>query len=157
MANARWCAYPVRRSRLALAAIAVMVSTFLIGCVRESAPKAPWVLVLDNGRAVVGLDTSRLVRDSVGAHVWIRVDMPPQPLPGDSTQIFVRLEANEVVDCHGRRVQDERVVLRNAAQDSIAGWTVRTPVWKSYNEQGMTVYLFDPLCATLGRLAQHTA
>jgi hypothetical protein len=119
----------------------------------HAAAPSRWVQLVANGRITASLDTSTVRHDSLGTLVLVRFDYAePEPVPGDSTASFDRMEAHLRVRCAQRQAQsvDMRLVPTDQAR---AGQFKFEPVgtgeWQPFERHDLTPAVFDPLCKQL--------
>ena len=122
---------------------------------REGQATAPsrWVQLVANDRITASLDTSAVRRDSTGTLVLVRFDYAaPEPVPGDSTATFDRMETHLRVRCAQRQAQsvDMRLVPTDQARAAQFKFEpVGTGEWQPFESHDLTPYVFDPLCKQL--------
>ena len=152
-----------RRPGLLLSLAATVGATVAILACAASEPAyarftAPWARFIDPGNAedmTGAYDTSRLVVQGDTVEVWMRFQYAnPQPFPGDAARTFSVLETHQVVRCAAGQTSDIRMLLRDAADDSVGGYTTPSPRWIPFTEHGLSDRVLIRLCRAVpgGRL-----
>ena len=131
--------------------VALLVACFASACSARGAPlPQPWYTFIQSDSLSAGYDTSRLSSVGTTTDVWIRmVPRTAQPLPNDSSVRYATSDAEERVNCRAHSVQDVRILLRDAAGDSVAGYTAPTADPVDFARHPLSERILVPLCQSL--------
>jgi hypothetical protein len=144
------------RTRVARASAVLLAA---LACRGAEPPYAqfspPWTRFIDadNAAGMAGAyDTSRLAVRGDTVLVWMRFQYAaPQPIPGDSARTFSVTEIRQAVRCAPGLTSDVRMLLRNAAGDSLDGYTPPSPRWVPFAEHALSERVLVRLCRALPR------
>ncbi len=138
----------------ARAACALACALALAACAKREKPDPRWAPVVANKQLAIFADTSRVVRDTAGARVWLRFDYAADNPPFQDVKTpWRRMEEEERVDCIGRRAQDLRMVVYDRDGAAHDGSDALPHDWKTFDTHPLTVLLFEPLCGVLTGVA----
>ncbi len=130
------------------------VRGWLLGLLRLRAPApqfaAPWIRFHGNPHLVVtAFDSSRLRWRADTADVWLRSQYDePLRIPNDSTLPVAGMDRHLLVHCASLTAREMRMLVRDAAGDSVHGTTHPGPQYVPYLEPVFGTLLTD-LCTVL--------
>ena len=129
------------------------VRGWLLGLLSLRAPAAqfpePWTGFFRNHLVATAFDSSRLIWRTDTADVWLRSQYDePQRSPNDSTQTFTAMDRHLLVHCSSQNARDVRMLMRDAAGDSVNGYTYPAARYVPFREHAFPTLLKD-LCTSL--------
>ena len=130
------------------------VRGWLLGLLGVRAPVAPfpppWTRFFLNLHLVaIAFDPSRLTWRGDTAEVWLRSQFDePLRSPKDSSPTMTAMERQVLVHCSSQTTRDIRMLLRDAAGDSLNGHTDEAARYESYRDNSLEP-MMTALCTVL--------
>jgi hypothetical protein len=141
---------PLRFRALLVRLLPIVVIAGCTGEATRASVPPPWTAFEGGDELVGAYDPSRLRWRGDTVDVWLRFQHDePRPLPGGRAGTFSIVETQQAVHCARGTTSDIRMLLRDAAGDSLGGYTAPAPRWIPFAEHGLTQDVFEPLCAVL--------
>ena len=111
-----------------------------------------WVRLFARGGITAFVDTARVEEQGSTLRVWLRFDYDqPMPKMESTTGPYVRNDAQEDIDCAGRKARDVELRLLDST-GAVVGDTLWGPSnWLPFASHPLGAHVLEPACEQLGK------
>ena len=109
----------------------------------------PWKRFVLTFDMAGGVDTSRIAAGDGDEEVWLRFVYPKPRSIGNPPIAYSVVEVREAVRCASGLARNEKLLIRDARNDSVWGMAFPSPQWQTFAGTGFGDGVFMPLCRLL--------